>query len=219
MLPSRMQGWFLLLQRFPVPLPQLRSGIVGALREIEQDFIRVLSGAHRIVRKDELAQLGLVKRNIWLNFRFCESRWFRIRIGIKNWCWCGGIARPETEAAYFLRVGLARNHVRQMWDSPRMRWRLSPGETRHCQIKTAPEKMHRTAFAAKPRSEFFEDPIALHKNAPESIHIFGVVRAMLFILIKRDRIFNLVRHAVNDHRQIEIAKSLHHEAIKFRNRL
>src|SRR5258708_14958323 len=140
MLPSRMQDWFLLLQRFPIPLPQLGRGIVGALGKIEQDSVRAFSSTHRVIWQNELAQVGLIKGCLWLNLRFCESRWLRICIGIKNWCWCGGVARPETEAAYLLRVGLARDRIRQMWDSPRMRWRGSAGETRHCQIKTAPEK-------------------------------------------------------------------------------
>src|SRR5882762_3758022 len=149
MLPSRMQGWFLLLQRFPIPLPQLRCGIVGALSKIEQDGVRAFSSTHCVVWQNELAQLGLIKGCVWLNLRFCESRRFRVCVRIENRCRHRGIARPETQAAHLLRISLARDRVRKMWYSPGMRWRFSTGETRHCQIKAAPEKMHRTAFPTK----------------------------------------------------------------------
>ena len=67
---SRMQGWFLFIQRGTVPLAQLRSCVVSALREIQQDSIGLLSGAHRVVGQDEFAQLGLIKSRVGLNFRF-----------------------------------------------------------------------------------------------------------------------------------------------------
>src|SRR5207245_10391024 len=92
-------------------------------------------------------------------------------------------------------------------------------ETRQCQIKTAPEKMHRTAFPAETRSKFLKHAIALHEHAPEPVRIFGVIRAVLFILIKRNRILNLVRRGVDSHRQIEIVQCLHYDPIKLGNRL
>ena len=42
---------------------------------------------------------------------------------------------------------------------------------------------------------------------------------MFFILVKGDRIFNLVRRGVDYDRQLEIAQCLHHDAIKLGNRL
>src|ERR1700730_2471398 len=112
MLPRQMQGWLLLLQCGAVPLPQLRRSVVGALRKIDQDCVGTFDRAHCVVWQAELAQLGLIEGSVRLNLRFCESRWLRICIGIKNWCWRGGIARPETKAAYLLRVGLTRNRIR-----------------------------------------------------------------------------------------------------------
>src|SRR5512132_7860 len=106
-----------------------------------------------------------------------------------------------------------------MWNSTRM-WRRWPsGETRHCQIKTAPEKMHRAAFAAETRAKVLKHAIALHEYAPEPVGIFAIIRAVLLILIKRDRIFDLVRHGVDSHRQLKIAQCLHHRPIKLGNRL
>src|SRR4029450_5334390 len=219
MLPRQMQGWLLLLQCGAVPLAQLRGGVIGALRKVEEDLIRLFSSAHRVVREDEFAQLGLVESRIRLNFRLCEFRRFRISIGIENWCRRRRVAGPKTKAAYFLRVCLARDLVRQMRNSPGMGRRWPPGETRHSQIKTAPEKMYRTALPAETQAEFLEDTIALPEHAPEPVGIFAIIRAVLFILIKRDRILDLVRCGVDGHRQLEIAQHLHHGPIKLGDRL
>ena len=76
--------------------------------------------------------------------------------------------------------------------------------------------MHRTAFATETRAKLLKYAIALHENAPEPVGIFAIVRAVLFILIKRDRIFDLVRHGVDGHRQLEIAQRFHHGLDKTR---
>src|SRR5436309_13732561 len=59
MMLSRMQGWVLFIQRGTVPLAQLRCCVVSALREMQQDSIGLLSGAHRGVGQDEVSQPGL----------------------------------------------------------------------------------------------------------------------------------------------------------------
>ena len=112
MLPSRMQGRLLLLQRGTVPLPQLRRGVVGALRKVEKDFIRLFRSTDRVVGQYEFVQFALVESRIRLNFRIRESRRFRIGIGIEDWRRRSRVAWPKTETAYFLRVGLARDLVR-----------------------------------------------------------------------------------------------------------
>src|ERR1700719_4679080 len=112
MLPWQMQGWFLLLERGAVPLPQVRRSVVGALRKIEEDLIRRFSSAHCVVRQDEFAQFGLVESRIRLNFGHSESRRLRIRIGIEDWRRRRGVAGPKTETTYFLTVGLARDRIR-----------------------------------------------------------------------------------------------------------
>src|SRR5262249_55015544 len=149
MLRSRMQGWLLFFKRGAIPLRQFRGGIVGALRKVEQCLIWLFGDAHRVVRQDEFAQLGLVKGGVWLNFCLSKSGRFWICVRIKDWRRRICVSGPETETADLLRVGLARDRIRQMRDSTRMRRCLPPGKSRHRQIKTAPEKMHRTAFAAE----------------------------------------------------------------------
>src|SRR5262249_22692830 len=111
------------------------------------------------------------------------------------------------------------NCVRQMRDSAGMRRRRPSGKTRHRQIKAPPEKMDRTALATKTRAEFFEHAIALDENAPEPIGVFAVVRTMIFIFIKRDRILDLVGHFVDGYPHVQVAQRLHYRLIKLRNRL
>src|SRR4030095_2957455 len=91
-----------------------------------------------------------------------------------------------------------------------MRRCRSSGKACDRQIEAAPEKMHRTTFATKPRSELLEYAVALHQNAPEPISVFAVVGAVLFIFIKGDRVFHLVRKFVDGNRQKQLIESLHH---------
>src|SRR6266446_8194249 len=204
MVPSRMQGRLLLLQCGTIPLPQLRGGVVGALGKVEKNVIWLFSCAHRVVRQYKFTQFDLVESRIRLNFRLCEPRRLRIGIGIEEWRRRCRVAGPKTQTANFLRVGLARDLVRIMRDSPGVRRRWPPEETRHRQIKTAPEKMHGTALAAETRAKFLKDAITLHEHTPKSVRIFGVIRAMFFILFKRDRILYLVRRGVDGHKQFHL---------------
>src|SRR3989442_9670701 len=150
MLLRQMQGWLLFLQCNAVPLAQVLGSVVGALRKIQQNFIRLFSGAHGVVWQNELAQLRFVERSIWLDLRFFESLRFRICIRVEKGCRHGSIARPKTQAAYLLRISLTRNCIRQMWNPARVRRRGPTGKTCHREIKAAPEKMHRTALATEP---------------------------------------------------------------------
>src|ERR1051325_196829 len=99
-----------------------------------------------------------------------------------------------------------------------MRRCRAAGKTRHSQIETAPKEMHWTTFPAKLRSKLLEQAVALHQNAPESIGVFPIVRAVLLIFIKRNRVCNLVRHFANRHRKIKFIEGLHHRPIKIGNR-
>src|SRR5437762_8959186 len=105
-----------------------------------------------------------------------------------------------------------------MRDSSGVRRFRTSRETGHRQIKASPKEMHGTAFATKSRAELLEHAIALRQNAPESIGLFAVVRAMLFIFIERNRICYFIRQLVDRHREVELVEILHHGAIKVRNR-
>ena len=89
-----------------------------------------------------------------------------------------------------------------------MRRRLPSRKTRYGQIETAPEKMHRAAFAAEARTKFFKNAIGLDQNAPETVGIFGIVGTMRFVLIEWNRIGDLVRHEIDFHRNADVAQSV-----------
>ena len=77
--------------------------------------------------------------------------------------------------------------------------------------------MDRTAFPAEARSKFFEDAVGLDQNAPESIGIFRVVRAMLLVAIERNRIRNLVRQYVDLDGEIEFVQRAHDRLVEIRH--
>src|SRR6266852_4956326 len=138
-------------------------------------------------------QLLVIRRRLWADFCFRETRRLRVGVGIKNRHGHCGVSWPKANTAHFLRVGFARDRVRQMRDPARMWRRGTSRKTRDRQIKTAPEKMHGTAFAAKTRTEFFKDTIGLREDTPKSVRIFRIVRSVLLVAVERNRLLNLVR--------------------------
>src|SRR5947209_20215186 len=105
-----------------------------------------------------------------------------------------------------------------MRDAAGMRRRWTPGKTRDGEIKTAPEKMHRTAFPAETRAEILKHAIGLQENTPKPIRMIAIIRAVRFIALKRNRLLDFVRRRVNGHRQLQFSQRLHHRAVKICNR-
>src|SRR6266550_6392777 len=100
-----------------------------------------------------------------------------------------------------------------------MRRRGPAGKTRHREIETAPEKMHRTAFAAETRTKFLENPISLQQHTPESIGVFRIVSRVFFIAIERDRFQRFVRPHSDLHFNCELSQFTHYLAVKTRDAL
>src|ERR1043166_6054361 len=200
MAATLMQDWFLLDQSLAIPLSQRRGRVISALSEFEQRVIWGFRSANRVVRQNEFLDLRIIGRGVRFHFRFRKTFWFRVRVGIKNRLWYGIVTRPKSEATNFLRIRFARDRVRQMRNSARMRRRLPTGKSRYRQIETAPEKMDRTAFAAETRAKFFKDAIGLSQHAPEAIRVLGIVGTMLLVFVERNRIGNFVRQHVDLHR-------------------
>src|ERR1043166_625731 len=167
MAATLMQDWFLLDQSLAIPLSQRRGRVISALSEFEQRVIWGFRSANRVVRQNEFLDLRIIGRGVRFHFRFRKTFWFRIRVGIKNRLRNRIIARPKSEAANFLRIRFARDRVRQMRNAARMRRRLPTGKSRDRQIKTSPEKMDRTAFAAETGAKLFKDAIGLSQHAEE----------------------------------------------------
>src|SRR5207247_468011 len=154
------------------------------------------------------------RRSGWLYFCIRETIGRRIGVGIEE---CRGnlvVARPETETAHFLRIGLAGDRVGQMGDAAGMRRCGPAGKTRYREIEAAPEKMHRTALTAETRTKFLENSIGLQKHAPESIGIFRIVSRMFLVAVERDRFQRFVRFLPNLHFNAELSQFIHHLAIK-----
>src|SRR5690606_2341436 len=108
-------------------------------------------------------------------------------------------AGPEPSAAHLMRIRFARHPVRQIRNAARMRRGLATREARHRQISTAPEVMNRTALADDLRAEIFENAFGLHEDAPISVCVFGIVRAMNIIRIEPNRIRKLAWHRIDLH--------------------
>src|SRR5436305_12942986 len=105
-----------------------------------------------------------------------------------------------------------------MRDAAGMRRRWTPGETGDGEIKTAPEKMHRTAFPAETRAEILKHAIGLDENTPKAIRMIAIIRAVRFIALKRNRLLDFVRRRVNGHRQLQFSQRFHHRAVKICDR-
>src|SRR5436305_11300510 len=214
MLPRGMQGWFLFLEGGAVPLRQRGSGIINALREFQDRIVWRLPPANILIQQNEFAQLRMKRRRGWLYFCIRETIGRRIGVGIEE---CRGnlvVARPGTETAHFLRIGLAGDRVGQMGDAARM-WRRGPaGKARYREIEAAPEKMDRAALAAETRTKFLENPISLQKHAPEPIGVFRIVSRVFLIAVKRDRLQRFVRLHPDLHFNAEFSQFTHHLVIE-----
>src|SRR5436190_23711581 len=156
-----MQGWFLFLESGTVPLRQRRSGVISALRKFQDRFVWRFRPTYVVVRQNEFAQLRMKRSRRRLYFCISETIGRRIGIGIEERRGNLVVARPETETAHFLRIGLAGDRVGQMGDPAGMRRRRPAGKARYREIKAAPEKLHRTALTAEKRNKFLQNPIGL----------------------------------------------------------
>src|SRR5688572_30015515 len=116
-----------------------------------------------------------------------------------------------------MRVGFARDRIRQMRDASRMRRRAPSGETRYGQVETAPEEMDWAAFATELRTELLEDAVALQKHAPETVRVFRVVSGILFVFLEGNRGIDFVRRRVDLNRQFENSQCVDHLAVERRD--
>lgn len=82
-----------------------------------------------------------------------------------------------------------------------MRRRGAAGEARHGEIETAPEEMHRAAFASEAGAESFEHRFDARQCAMQALRAVGPILAGSNILRKRNRIGNFIRLAMKARRQ------------------
>jgi hypothetical protein len=94
-------------------------------------------------------------------------------------------------------VSFLRDVVWQIRYATRVQGSRSPGKTGYCEIKAAPEQVHRTDFAPKTRPEFLEHVINCDKRAVKARYCVCIVRTRGGILGKWYRFLQFVRAAVD----------------------
>src|SRR5579883_285796 len=128
-------------------------------------------------------------------------------VGIKRRAFDLASSGPESGAAGFVRIGLARDRVGPLR-------RRSAGEPSDRQIEAAPEEMHRAALADEARTKILQNRAGRNENAPEAMRILGIVRFMHFVLRERNRVSDLVRAGMNLYLDTERIELSHQLAIK-----
>src|SRR5437588_11536084 len=79
--------------------------------------------------------------------------------------------------------------------------------------------MDRAAFAAETRAEFFEDAVTLREHAPKAPGVLGIIGAMGLVLVKRNRVRQLVRQAVDRDAESQLCERIHGFMVKGGNGL
>ena len=200
-------------------LATVRGGHISRLQELEQRAVGIVRRPNNVVRQDELVQVSAVERLRRRDLRIRKTSRLRIRVGVVRGVGDRPTASPESAAADLVRVGLARDAIREVRNAARVLRRGPPRETRHGQIERAPEEVHRTALANESRTETLEHAIALHERAPEPRDGGGIVRTMHFVAIEGNRFDHFVRAAVDVHVEVEPVQRVHHLSIERRDRL
>src|SRR6185437_1685197 len=99
------------LQRLAVPLREVRSRGVCFLKEAEQQRIGIGGLPQGIVRQNELTDIGVVKRAGSRQPRVTVTGWLRISIDKKRGAAVTAVARPESAARHFVRIGFRYHRI------------------------------------------------------------------------------------------------------------
>src|SRR5215472_15092146 len=138
------------LQAGAIPLCEARANIVGAVQELVQGLIGRFRGAHVVVHQNEFGKLRVPTRRGRSYGLVLHAVGLRDGVGIKCRAIHRSATRPETGAAYFVRVGRTADCALAL------RHGDAAGKTRAGEVKTPPEEVHRAAFSLKLRAESFE---------------------------------------------------------------
>src|SRR5688572_19834440 len=104
------------LERLSIPLSQIGCGLVGGLEKRAEEGVGLGGFAHDVVRQHELAEVRTVEGALRLHHCLREAGRLGIGVGIKGGVRNGATAGPEAATADFVRVRLARNPIRQVWN-------------------------------------------------------------------------------------------------------
>src|SRR6476469_2214608 len=182
-----------LLERRTVPFGGCGAGLIRGLQEVQQDPIGIASRPNCVVRKDELAEFGMVKGLCRSDSRHGEAWRFGIDVGVECRLREGSSTGPPSRADAFMRIRFSRHPVGEVRHSARMCRSLPSRKSGAREIKAAPEKMNRTALADKPAAKLLEHSIRMAQDCPAPVRVLGIVRGMLPIFGKGKRILHLGR--------------------------
>src|SRR5580700_1793432 len=155
----------------------------------------------------------MIKSRRGLHFLLGKTRRLGRGVGVERRAFNVAAARPESRAAHFLRISLAGDRIGA--DAFRS---APPREPRHAQIEASPEKMYRTVLANESGPEFPEDVVTQNQDLPEAVRIFGIVRSMLRVAGKANRVWHLAWHGPDFHLYAERPQGRHELRIKIGDR-
>src|SRR5205807_3828333 len=136
------------------------------------------------------AFLRTIKRFRGAHSEFLESGRLRHRVSIKcRILYNFSVPRPKSDAAHFVRVRIFHKPFR-----PRPLWPRPPRKPRYRQIKTSPEKMHRTAFPDESGTKLPENVVDAHQNLPKAMCVLRIIRRVALIQSEPHRTRHFHRH-------------------------
>src|SRR3954452_17134651 len=200
-------------ERGAVPAAGVGCGRIGRGEEIEQERVRIGRRPDGLVGQDELAERWL-EAGARRHNPVAEARRLRIGVGVERGAREGVVAGPKTGARELVRIGLARERVRQPRQAAGTGRRRPPRDPRHREVEAAPEEMHRARLAEKTGAEELEDAIGLDERAPEAMRRGGIVGGVDAVLREADRVRDLVRHLLDRDRDAEAAKDFHERSME-----
>ena len=97
--------------------------------------------------------------------------------------------------------------------------RAPAGKACHREIEAAPEEMDRARLAEESGTELLEDAVSVHKNLQKAPYRVRVIRGVLMVLRKADRLRQFIGHLVDGDVNAELRELGHDRRIEARDRV
>src|SRR5579864_367167 len=94
-----------------VPISQGGGCVIGAYAKIQKSVVRRRAFAHILVWQEKFRLLWAVVSRCGTHGCLFESGWLRSGVRVKRGVDHAFVSRPETHAAHFMRIGLARDQI------------------------------------------------------------------------------------------------------------
>jgi hypothetical protein len=133
------------LERRAIPAARFGRSRIGGREKVEQHGVGIGSLPNHVIGQDELTE-SLVVESPRGYGRITKTLRLGIGIRIERRLRKSIAAGPEARAADLVRIGFARDRIRQAGHAAGMLRRPASGKARHGEIEAAPEEMHRARF-------------------------------------------------------------------------